>query len=214
MSGCKREKKNSAKFKRRYGNSQTHFQSSLHGSVSCRPDQGHQTNFWIEIFKSVNEKRKSQHKFHWSTEGVLATLLKCWANGLFGRFDVQQQVFPTSHTCVCSCCCERLGCSDRREGPRGFPRCSRSCALTLRPCVQCKMKGISSMRLKSKSLVTAVSEFSTTFLWSLWVGVVHFICAPSRASCTLEGFETHQNNMQRFSVALDALLSLKKTPIS
>lgn len=82
-------------------------------------------------FQPSNVERTKSHKFYWSTDfRVHSTLLKCRSNGLFGWFDVQQQVFPTSHTCVCSCCCKHL-VHTRREGPHGDSLSARSLSLSL-----------------------------------------------------------------------------------
>lgn len=118
-------------------------------SIWCRSNHGLQKTF--EFKPSNVQMTKSQHKFYWSAEGVHSTLVKCSSNGLFGWFDVQQQVFPTSHTCFCSCCCKHL-VRTKREGPMGIPS---ALALSL-ACVQCKMNGISGMHPQPKSLTSAV----------------------------------------------------------
>lgn len=121
-------------------------------SIWCMSDHGLQKTF--EFKSSIMQITKSQHKFFRSTEGVYSTLVKRWSNGLFGWFDVRQQVSPTSHTCVCSCCCKHLG-RTKWEGPMGIPLVL-SLSLSFWACVQGKMNGISGMRPQPKSLTSAV----------------------------------------------------------
>lgn len=138
----------------------------------CGSDQGLQKAVWLlkssnKIRTKKKEKRKSS-EFHWSAEFTPP----CWCAdlmGFLGGLMFSSRFFPTSHTCVCSCCSKHLVLS-RREGLMGIPSApSTAPSPRLLPaCVQRKTNGISGMCPHPKRLTSVPAKLSARFWWRLF----------------------------------------------